>query len=609
MAMKFRWIYILLILFSCVVLENAVQADVPGTIIITEVLYDAPNNDDTEEWIEIFNPLTVDISLTGWTLNDNVGSFELSGTIISGGYLIIAKDISAFNSLYDIDPDIPGLNLALGNSGDLIRLIDANGIEVDMVAWENEIDGWDIVAVDTTIHRKANTDTNSVDDWENSNSLGAPRSGPYEVSPPDLTAPEVTLNLENDSTVSGIVSISIQASDFGYIVSYELFIDDELVTSSSSYSWNSREENDGWHTIKARAQDGSGNWGQEIINVFVDNSNYTPVSQEVKVMSYNIEDSGANADWLNVVKAENPDIIVYIETGSWDDNANTLFNQHLTELNEYFSEEPPYVGNTAQSIAYSTSGEAIMSRFPILSTIQLQEVDLDDGTIYDVSHDFMVWEVDLATEIVYIIGAHLKCCSGEENELKREKAQEGIINFMDELGDVPIIYTGDMNSYSPFDTGELAPEGDLDDGPLSMLLNPTDGEYANYASRIHTFVDVFRVLNPTDPGYTYGHQNSEYESRIDFIIANQHFFLDLINSTTGDVGPANSGSDHYSVDVYFTAGNLELPDIDQISILLSYTTNTTTELPEPPVMYSFSTLIMLLVIINRSMKKRQICAY
>jgi len=248
-----------------------------------------------------------------------------------------------------------------------------------------------------------------------------------------------------------------------------------------------------------------------------------PSDRSIKVMTYNIEESGINPDWKQVVKEENPDIVAFVETGTWDDNNDLLLNQYCAEFNAYFTNEDPYNCVTTQGISYSTSGEAIMSRFPIVSTTQLALVTLDDGSSFDPSHDFLDVEVNITGLNVHIIASHLKCCSGATNENKRERAQEGIINYMDGLGDVPIMYVGDLNSFSPRDTGPLAPLGDLEYGPMSMmLLDDSFGSYSQYGSVVHTFTDAFRTLNPDDPGYTYGHQNPQYNSRIDFLTLNQH---------------------------------------------------------------------------------------
>ncbi len=45
-------------------------------ILISEVLYDAPNNDTTEEFVELYNDSCSAVSLSGYSLSDNGGSFN-----------------------------------------------------------------------------------------------------------------------------------------------------------------------------------------------------------------------------------------------------------------------------------------------------------------------------------------------------------------------------------------------------------------------------------------------------------------------------------------------------------------------------------------------------
>ena len=364
-------------------------------------------------------------------------------------------------------------------------------------------------------------------------------------------APVVSITTpENSARISGQVSISVTVSDEESLLA-RIYIDNEYVSGTGSLQWDTRLWFDGSHTIAANATDSEGLVGSDSIQVTVDNTqvalNFTG---EFKVMTYNIEESGINDDWKEVVKEENPDIMILVETGTWEDSNNLLLNTAINEFNDYFVNEAPYSGYCAQGVAYSTSGEAILSRFPILDFIQIPIVPLDDATNYDVTHDFIHAVVNVNGTNVNLIGAHLKASGGTDNEQRRELETEGIINYMDSLGDVPIMFMGDLNSFSPADTGDLAPSGNLGYGPLTMLLYPDDPTYGQFSSGLHNFTDVFRTLNPTEPGFTYGHQSPSYLSRIDYILVNDFFAGDLINSTCGDTAHAYTGSDHYSVDVW-----------------------------------------------------------
>ena len=77
-------------MFTALALCCAMQAQ--AKLVISEVLYDAPNNDSTEEFVEIFNDGCTAVSLTGYSLADNGGSFNLSGSIGAGSYFVVAKN-------------------------------------------------------------------------------------------------------------------------------------------------------------------------------------------------------------------------------------------------------------------------------------------------------------------------------------------------------------------------------------------------------------------------------------------------------------------------------------------------------------------------------------
>ena len=380
--------------------------------------------------------------------------------------------------------------------------------------------------------------------------------------------PEVTIiNPSAGAPLSGVVTINVSIIDEENLTA-SIFIDGAFLASSNAYSWDTSTVMDGKHTIRVQVIDSKNLTDVSRREVTVDNieSTTTPFSGILKVLLYNIKETGLYPEWKQVVQEENADIVMFVETGYWDDGVNEDFNAAVADLNSYFENEAPYEGYCAQDVTYSTSGEAIISRFPIISFTQIPIVPLDDDSLYDVTHDFIDAVVDINGTHVHLIGGHLKASSGETNEQRRNWESEGIINYMDALGDVPIMYLSDQNSFSPSDTGALAPQGDAGYGPMTMMLYPDDPTYGQYASEIHNFTDVFRTLNPTDPGFTYGHEGDYgLNGRIDFIVVNSFFEDMLINSTAGDTASADIGSDNHSVDVFLQWNTTPAPASQDMS--------------------------------------------
>ena len=112
-------------------------------IVINEFFFRSASGTSVPDYIELANIGDNDVNLTGWTLMDE----ELSGTIASGGYMLIAGEDPFFNAngeeLYtgeDIENSIMA-DINLGTSSDEIYLIDANGNQVDFLEYG---DNWPV---------------------------------------------------------------------------------------------------------------------------------------------------------------------------------------------------------------------------------------------------------------------------------------------------------------------------------------------------------------------------------------------------------------------------------------------------------------------------------
>lgn len=108
-----------------------------GDVKINELIPDPAGTDTGQEWVELYNPGTVALDLSGWALVSGTSSFSKrvalpSGTILDAGDLLVIGHSGV--SAADIVAD--GLDLGnAGTTGDAILLEDCDGIVVDTVVY------------------------------------------------------------------------------------------------------------------------------------------------------------------------------------------------------------------------------------------------------------------------------------------------------------------------------------------------------------------------------------------------------------------------------------------------------------------------------------------
>ena len=74
-------------------------------IVINEIMYDPPGDDNNSEWVELYNAGSGPVDLTGWSLADNDGnifSLDGAGTLSAGGYLVCHLASGGTNSSTDV---------------------------------------------------------------------------------------------------------------------------------------------------------------------------------------------------------------------------------------------------------------------------------------------------------------------------------------------------------------------------------------------------------------------------------------------------------------------------------------------------------------------------
>jgi hypothetical protein len=194
----------------------------PGSVLLTEVLYDSDGLEPDQEWIELYNPGDLPFSLTKvWlgdeeTLSGTEGMFRFpDGTLLNGGQiLVIANRASAFIRVYRRPPDfefvssdsgVPDMikdkqwaigNIELTNNADEVLLRNVSGNVIDGVSWgvNSLLDppAARVAPGHSLERRPAFIDSDLAIDWKDQ-----PSPNPWEV---DLTAPTPTPTMRPTNT-------------------------------------------------------------------------------------------------------------------------------------------------------------------------------------------------------------------------------------------------------------------------------------------------------------------------------------------------------------------------------------------------------------------------
>ncbi|MBK9645661.1 MAG: lamin tail domain-containing protein, partial [Deltaproteobacteria bacterium] len=140
----------------------------PGSITFNEIYYH-PSSDDQPEWLELYNPMALDMDLSGWSLEGGVRVTFPEGTVVAaGGYLVVAADPAA----------LPGalgpFEGRLNNDGERVNLYNNSGRLIDTVAYGDD-DPWPVAADGSGLSlAKIRPDTMSdrAEGWSASATLG-----------------------------------------------------------------------------------------------------------------------------------------------------------------------------------------------------------------------------------------------------------------------------------------------------------------------------------------------------------------------------------------------------------------------------------------------------
>ncbi|MBE0544796.1 MAG: lamin tail domain-containing protein [Verrucomicrobia bacterium] len=112
-----------------------------ASVVISEIMYHPASEDVREEFIELHNAGTTNVSLLGWRFSKGVQFTFPSVSLAAGDYLVVAADVTTFTNKYHGVTNVVGTWTGrLSNSREDIALDDAAGNRVDSVKYADEGD-------------------------------------------------------------------------------------------------------------------------------------------------------------------------------------------------------------------------------------------------------------------------------------------------------------------------------------------------------------------------------------------------------------------------------------------------------------------------------------
>ncbi|MBN1280557.1 MAG: lamin tail domain-containing protein [Candidatus Thermoplasmatota archaeon] len=161
--------------------NQPLRAEPSSTLLINEVMYHPSENENTNEWIELYNPTSESLDVVGWMIADEKETDTLEGdtqygdgsTIIApGGYAVITDKETTIDESFTIADTAVRLlvddstlcGYGLNNQQEYLILYDAEGTVIDAIEWGedyDEVPGSPVTAVDEghTLARYGETDT------------------------------------------------------------------------------------------------------------------------------------------------------------------------------------------------------------------------------------------------------------------------------------------------------------------------------------------------------------------------------------------------------------------------------------------------------------------
>ncbi len=185
-------------------------------IVINEVNYNSDNDGfDPGDWVELYNPNTTTVDISGWTFHDNNNEFIIpqGSSIKPNDFLVIVEDKTAFSTSFphlNNDQYIGDFAFGLSNKGERISLFDANKCLSDYLIYNDKLP-WDTIPDGNGPSLsliKTSLDNTLPQSWEASSNINAAYGTPGY---PNTPCPENSVILPSTAPLGLPVNIPIDS--------------------------------------------------------------------------------------------------------------------------------------------------------------------------------------------------------------------------------------------------------------------------------------------------------------------------------------------------------------------------------------------------------------
>lgn len=176
------------------------EQEAPGSVTFTELLYH-PLGDDDLEWLELYNPMALDMDLSDWSLSGGISyEFEAGTVVAAGGYAVVAANPALLEQETGLTGVLGPYDGQLSNGGERIELRSVSGRLIDGIGYGDDAP-WPVHPDGSGLSLAKTAPTSASDraeNWSHSVELGGTPGAANQLNP--LSLPTVVVLVDSGAT-------------------------------------------------------------------------------------------------------------------------------------------------------------------------------------------------------------------------------------------------------------------------------------------------------------------------------------------------------------------------------------------------------------------------